>query len=281
MPDLSACYFCGTAVDAPVREYDVVPDLIDSTSRRTASLCPACKDKLASVLRDVVAAGVSGDVPDEIELQAVSTDRRVQTGSTTPDDASKSASDAESSEAAVSDADAPDGIAITEEDAASSSEHGDPVDVIDTGDRNDGAAGDELSAEEALSEAETAVETMSDGETAERTATDDATDGEQVVDVTNDEQTTDVTDGDQTTDATENQADDASDDTADRPQTSTYNRVVRLLQNREFPVNRSEFVDLASSAYDIDPDACERVLDHAIERGELVEGSGMLTKPDT
>ncbi len=71
-----------------------------------------------------------------------------------------------------------------------------------------------------------------------------------------------------------------TDDTPERPETETYNRVVRLLQNREFPVDRSEFETLASSAYDVSPAECERVIEYAIYRGELDEHDGLLQKPE-
>ncbi|MCL9814817.1 hypothetical protein [Natranaeroarchaeum aerophilus] len=74
--------------------------------------------------------------------------------------------------------------------------------------------------------------------------------------------------------------DDADPDAPERPETETYNQVVRLLQNREFPVDRTEFETLASSAYDVSPAECERVIAYAIYRGELDERDGLLEKPD-
>ncbi len=71
-----------------------------------------------------------------------------------------------------------------------------------------------------------------------------------------------------------------TDDLPERPDTETYNRVVRLLQNREFPVDRSEFETLASSAYDVSPTECKRVIEYAIDRGELDERDGELRKPE-
>jgi len=61
--------------------------------------------------------------------------------------------------------------------------------------------------------------------------------------------------------------------------TRTYNRVVRLLQNREFPVDRAEFEALASSAYELQPDEVSAALDGAIEKGLLDERDGMLRRP--
>jgi len=60
----------------------------------------------------------------------------------------------------------------------------------------------------------------------------------------------------------------------------TYNRVVRLLQNREFPVDREDFEVLATSAYELDPGECGAALDAAIEKGLLAEREGELRRPE-
>ncbi|AGN01110.1 hypothetical protein L593_05805 [Salinarchaeum sp. Harcht-Bsk1] len=60
----------------------------------------------------------------------------------------------------------------------------------------------------------------------------------------------------------------------------TYNRVVRLLQNREFPVDRADFEALATSAYELDHGECSAALDGAIEKGLLVERDGSLHRPE-
>lgn len=55
-----------------------------------------------------------------------------------------------------------------------------------------------------------------------------------------------------------------------------YNQVMRLLQNREFPVDRGEIESLASSAYELTPAECSKVIDVAIDRGFLREEDGQL-----
>jgi hypothetical protein len=60
----------------------------------------------------------------------------------------------------------------------------------------------------------------------------------------------------------------------------TYNRVVRLLQNREFPVDRADFEALATSAYELDHGECAAALDGAIEKGLLEERDGELHRPE-
>jgi hypothetical protein len=51
----------------------------------------------------------------------------------------------------------------------------------------------------------------------------------------------------------------------------TYNKVVRLLQNRSFPVERETVVSVAATAYDIDRRNCERTVDALVENGVLDE----------
>lgn len=58
-----------------------------------------------------------------------------------------------------------------------------------------------------------------------------------------------------------------------------YRRVVRLLENREFPVERSEVETLAESAYDLSPATCEAIVDAAIERGRVGTDGDMLVRP--
>ena len=58
-----------------------------------------------------------------------------------------------------------------------------------------------------------------------------------------------------------------------------YNRVMRLLQNREFPVGRAGFVNVAANAYEITPGECDKILDVAIDHGLIEERDGELVKP--
>lgn len=60
-----------------------------------------------------------------------------------------------------------------------------------------------------------------------------------------------------------------------------HNKVVRLLENREFPVDRDEFVAVAANAYQVDHADCDRVIDAAIEEGLIAEEDGRLVRPET
>ncbi|WP_435333508.1 hypothetical protein [Haloarchaeobius sp. TZWWS8] len=59
----------------------------------------------------------------------------------------------------------------------------------------------------------------------------------------------------------------------------TYNKVMRLLQNREFPVERSAIEEIAVGAYGVDPDECRSIVDTAIEKGLVGESGPKLVDP--
>lgn len=75
----------------------------------------------------------------------------------------------------------------------------------------------------------------------------------------------------------ESEPDDGSTDSDDEPDVpDEYYKVLRLLQNREFPMERAELTTLVTAAYDVSEPQCERVLEAAIERGVLVEDGSTL-----
>ncbi len=51
----------------------------------------------------------------------------------------------------------------------------------------------------------------------------------------------------------------------------TYNKVVRLLQNRSFPVERSAVVSVATTAYGLSRRDCDRAIDALVDRDVLAE----------
>jgi hypothetical protein len=55
-----------------------------------------------------------------------------------------------------------------------------------------------------------------------------------------------------------------------------YHKVLRLLQNREFPMERAEMTALVTGAYDVSKPECDRIIETAIERGVLVERGSAL-----
>lgn len=69
---------------------------------------------------------------------------------------------------------------------------------------------------------------------------------------------------------------DANTDPSEEPE--GFRQVMRLLGNREFPVDRAEVVDLAGSAYDLDRSESDRIIDYAVENDVLEEDGGELRK---
>lgn len=67
--------------------------------------------------------------------------------------------------------------------------------------------------------------------------------------------------------------------TATRPIPEKYGAVMRLLSNREFPVKRPAVEDLAASAYDLENDEVQEILEYAIEVGDFVAEGDQLDKP--
>jgi hypothetical protein len=57
-----------------------------------------------------------------------------------------------------------------------------------------------------------------------------------------------------------------------------FRKVMRLLSNREFPVDRAEFAELTAGAYEMEDDHVAQIIDHAVERGVLVDDDGTLRK---
>ncbi len=56
----------------------------------------------------------------------------------------------------------------------------------------------------------------------------------------------------------------------------TAKQVARLLQNRDFPVERATIEDLASGAYDIHRSDCREAIDALVREGYLTESDGVL-----
>lgn len=57
-----------------------------------------------------------------------------------------------------------------------------------------------------------------------------------------------------------------------------YRKVMRFLENRELPMDRSEAESLAAEAYEFDVDEVSEAIDHAVQYGRLREVSGELKR---
>jgi hypothetical protein len=103
-----------------------------------------------------------------------------------------------------------------------------------------------------------------------------ATDGR---DGDGDDETVTVTERDTDGSGDESGTDDDESETDDGGDTDVpdgYHKVLRLLQNREFPMERADLTALVTGAYDVSEPQCERILETAIERGVLVEDGSTL-----
>jgi len=96
-----------------------------------------------------------------------------------------------------------------------------------------------------------------------------------------DDDTADAADGSaedhEAASATENDASDATEtDVGEEP--ADFRKVMRFLNNREFPVDRAEVAQFAAGAYDLEDEDVREIFDYAIERGVLAEENGRLIK---
>ncbi len=210
MERLEACYFCGAAEDAPLREVTVTPRRRrdDPDAAVSLTLCRSCERKLQRVLSGLF--------------------ERVE---------SRDGAGAEVETADEAPSEAPEPIDRIDVDSGDDEPRGrrelfaDPPAGRDRDDDEDEAAEDAEIIEEAEETTVTARATVNSKE---------ALDGVSVAE---------------------------------------YNRVMRLLQNREFPMARGAFVDLAANAYDLAEETVETVLDAVIEQGALADRDGELVKP--
>ncbi len=243
MPSLASCYFCGAAVDARVREYRPSPPSGGST---TVSLCSGCRRKAETLL--------DGIVDDPIEFVRADHDgasERTQREDEGPDDR-LDPHRAETDRPSESD---------LPRDGGSSD---DPSVAVDDGRNRASTSDDGITIGEGSGDAVT-DSALSSG----RTEIDDSADEGAEIDDSADEA------GDPP-----HKPEDVPDHGIDRPPAKTYNQVVRLLQNREFPVDRSEFEQLAVAAYELGREEVEHVLDYAVASGALDEGEGELRRPE-
>jgi hypothetical protein len=252
MDRLSSCYFCGTALDEPIQDYPLVAGE-SGEHGAVVTLCPGCHHKLETVLDVVV-----GEETDAPALEE--TDRAALEGESP--------------------------AALTEP------EEGSAVDPIALGDGQHGESdperGETERSDAATEESEPAAGTDDVGTIDVTGESDDggATDGQGSAD--GDAPTAGASNepgGDRTEhgeDGAESQSGGTSPDrevTADVTALE-YNKVIRLLQNREFPVERAEIETVASSAYELSEADCAAVIDLAVDRGLVAERDGRLVKPE-
>lgn len=265
MSTLSSCYLCGTAMDAPVESYPLVPEGIPADDDHTISLCPTCQRKLHGVL-ELAFAAVDGIDSVATTLEEYE-DLAASAGELT-DESSLSATTASSAEV---DDDAPVGDEGDDAEPEPSTEIDEGNPSSDTAESDDDATDDAVADSVDASDSDTAPSDSEGESTAveDDSATSDSTDEESPAD------------NDGTADTTADEPDSDDGDAGGRPSilsTPAAKKVIRLLQNREFPVDREEFTVVASNAYDIPEEDCADVLDALVSEGYVGEKRGKLVR---
>jgi hypothetical protein len=357
MDDLQSCYFCGTALDAPVRKYPAVPPDVGETDR-TVSLCPTCRRKYRAVVDAVLAAvredttaGPSESAPgvasgtDTVPDAGVGDENADEDDAPGPDTTTPTTGD----EGAATDAEAderdrrrpdPTGGAtglsdpperVFEAFSEDSREHGfddildddddddhdretifGDIDLSEDGSVSDAADEDATGPPEPDGAVTPPAEDGTEGGTT--TVAADASDGrdpQTVEDRTDDPTEVDPTrragptpkeDDDRTRDRPRKNptgGDSAKADPAEAPGSTpgagdeddatgddgthdltieTYNTVIKLLQNREFPVERPELVTVATSAYDLSESQVDAAIEAIVEREAIVADESTLVR---
>jgi hypothetical protein len=304
MEQLSSCYFCGDALDASLEEYPLVPDSLAPTGgdRRTVVLCQPCKRKLDPVVEVVASAVASADVSparpetdddvivaesedvpdDDHDHDAESTSNSVIGETPTAGDAATDETrfDGETGDSQF-DSDADDGHDGGDTRPSSESESdigstlGDDEDVLrpvggDSTDEPDAGTSSQREAGNSSGGEEPRQRTYTSGTRAGGRPTGQSQGGNGGEGSAGDENGDEGSAGDEN-DGTGGESD--RDLTLSRLENTN---VMRLLQNREFPVERDDFVIVASSAYEVSPRHCEKVIDLAVKHDLLREEDGDL-----
>ncbi|WP_424018063.1 hypothetical protein ACOZ4N_19660 [Halorientalis pallida] len=293
MSEFASCYFCGTALDAQIDPYPVVPEDAGTDDRPTVDLCPVCRRKLSKVLDVALSAAENAETaatplaagPDPSPLEADHEDPTADLGS--EDDGEEPAyavepsgeatavaesegERSESSEESSDDAEPEEDGKSTESTAAEADESDEPADAM---------AGDEPASAESAAETTESDDAVANGE-APGTAADDGAEGEG----TDEDDTTGAegegTDEDDTTGADDAETAESESDKPSILSTPAAQKIIKLLQNREFPVEREEIEVVASNAYEIPQQDCDDVIEALVSEGYVGERKGKLVRPE-
>ena len=301
MRQLRACDFCG---DDAAGVYEVLPPELSPTEaeQRRVVLCVDCLETLETVVDPLLdRLGIDGDADAEPTAKSTSPADASSTEPTPPADASSAEPTARAEETPRADershadetsppacADPGDSDASTTADSSRRSSGSERTsafnapegftdiaesDEIDLDGSPDGSPSDSDAngvadaspvsgspdSRDGTRREESAGDTSEDSIDAEDTASPDAPDRE-------------------TPDASGRGDTLGSDRNAVGAEPDEFRTVMRLLGNREFPIGRSEVVDLAAGAYDLDETHVERIVDHAIDRGVLADEDGTLRR---
>jgi hypothetical protein len=253
MDRLGSCYFCGTALDAPLAEEPVVPEDLGADRERTVTLCPTCSRKVEAVMDEVRGA---------LDEGSTGVDPSSASGSSTAVDSASERDPATGPNPAAEGESAP----------------SDPL---------ESSAGEEESTESTAEEGSTSAEARSERSADDEPTPDPSASPPHEEDEEEAATTTTVSQEDATpaaTDPSTGEAEsEAEEEAAEGGRTISAlenSKVMRMLENREFPVERDSFQAVAANAYGVGEAQVAQVLDMAIDRGLLAESDGMLVRPD-
>ena len=276
MSDLTSCYFCGTALDAPVERYPLTPPSIDAATGRSVALCPTCRRKLVKVLEIV---GEEFDAVVDEDGARADHDEAADAADATATTPSTADGD-DASEDTTTSAGAPDPESATQATAAETTVDdtaaADSPEEADTGADDAATAGADPDEDEAAADSP-AEDSTGDDPPAERSKSTD------VDPVAATDPTAGGARGSSTTETGTETAAAADAGNGGKPEllsTPAAQKVIKLLQNRAFPLEREEFEIVASNAYDIPMGDCEEVIDTLVAEGYVAEDGPMLTRPE-
>ncbi|WP_135304440.1 hypothetical protein [Haloarcula amylovorans] len=264
MDRLSSCYFCGGVLDASLAEYPVVPKRLRSpdAEQQTVVLCQTCRRKLGTILEEVVAAteGQPGaaSTTDARDTHDASGDRDTQSAADADPMATDEATevgDTERGDVLLEDATGATGVE-TAEDGSLLGPGSEATDSTDSERRHPIAESRAAEGEAADSAEPTAAETPP--------ATGDSPSGANA----------------QTGDDAERAGSDEGDNDGASLTRLEYNKVMRLVQNRQLPVEKAEIREVAVNAYDIEPGEFDAIIDAAVERGLIGEADGQFVSAE-
>jgi hypothetical protein len=259
MNQLSSCYFCGGALDVSLSEYPIIPKSLDPEAEKqgTVVLCSTCREKLATIVEPAVEAAkadaretaeTAGDAGTTEPPGLLDESETPTTGGRTTDE--PTTDEPTTTDSVVEPAD--DGSLL--------------------GDDSASAAGQEQSAQSAET-ADAAAESDSTN-----VAAADTTD-RQMAEPTASSGSAAKTESGDTERGSDSDDNDSSDDGPSLTKLE-YNKVMRLLQNREMPVDRAEIREVAVNAYDIDGEQFDAIIDAAVDRGLIGQANGQLVESD-
>lgn len=289
MAEFASCYFCGTALDAQIDPYPVVPEDAGTDDRPTVDLCPVCRRKLSKVLDVALSTADDAEVaatplaagPDPSPLEADHEDPTADLGSEGENEEPTYAVEPSGEATAVEE---------TEEGDDDGSGDGDDADADSTvGDATPDSANDETEDDETVADAAASAASDEPPEptagdespSAESTEADDAVaNGEAPGTAADDEARSETVDEDTRTEAG---GEGTAESGADKPSvlsTPAAQKIIKLLQNREFPVEREEIEVVASNAYEIPQQDCDDVIEALVSEGYVGERKGKLVRPE-